>query len=234
MVRDIRNPKISVIVPTLNEAENLPLLLGDLSLFDEFIELIIIDGGSQDKTKLIGELFGANVFLSERANRGYQLNYGAKKSKCDYFLFLHADSRISKKSLNYLLKAIQSKEFKKYAWFFNFRVAKKSLMFRLLEIAVYLRSHVFKKPYGDQGLIISRDLYYSIGGYKDLHLMEDLDFVFRLSKPNKLKCLGFTLITGTRKWDKKGVIKNAILNAQLRSRWKKGASSKSLSDEYYL
>ena len=75
--------KISIIIPTINEANNLPLLLSDLSIIQKEGEIIIVDGGSKDKTIDVANIYGAKVFKSEERNRGLQLNIGAKNSKGD-------------------------------------------------------------------------------------------------------------------------------------------------------
>jgi len=86
--------KISIIIPTINEANNLPLLLSDLSNIHEEREIIIVDCGSEDKTIDIANVYGAKVFLSKERNRGLQLNIGAKNSKGEWLIFLHADTRL--------------------------------------------------------------------------------------------------------------------------------------------
>ena len=73
--------KVSIIIPTINEANNLPLLLSDLSIIHKEGEIIIVDCGSEDKTIDLANIYGAKVFKSKERNRGLQLNMGAKYSK---------------------------------------------------------------------------------------------------------------------------------------------------------
>ena len=87
--------KISIIIPTINEASNLPLLLSDLSTIHKDGEIIIIDCGSEDKTIDIANIYGAKVFLSKEKNRGLQLDIGARNSKGEWLIFLHADTRLT-------------------------------------------------------------------------------------------------------------------------------------------
>ncbi len=233
MARVQRRPKLSVILPTLNEAKSIALLLAELSLIDDQLELIVVDGGSTDLTPLIAEIAGAKVLQMNKANRGNQLKIGAIKSNGENLLFLHADSILPRASSNFLRSFIQSEQNKHAAYFFNFKTNSKGIIFRLLEIAVFIRSHLFKLPYGDQGLLISRDMYLISGGYKDLNIMEDLEFIQRLSKLTKIHGLGVDLITDGKRWNKGQVIKNAIKNAKLRYKWSKGESAESLAKEYY-
>ena len=99
--------KISIIIPTINEASNLPLLLSDLSSIQKDSEIIIVDCGSEDKTIDIANIYGAKVYISRERNRGLQLDIGAKNSKGDWFIFLHADTRLTHdwfKKINSFLK----------------------------------------------------------------------------------------------------------------------------------
>ena len=87
--------KVSVIIPTINEANNLPLLLSDLSIIHKDGEILIVDCGSKDRTIDLANIYGAKVFKSKERNRGLQLNMGAKYSKGEWLIFLHADSRLT-------------------------------------------------------------------------------------------------------------------------------------------
>lgn len=168
-----------------------------------------------------------------KPNRGAQLHQGALFAKGEWLLFLHADSRMEKDWSKKMAKVIEKTSSKNYAWFFQFRVNKKSPIFKILELAVLLRSNIFKEPYGDQGLLLSKELYFKLGGYKEIHIMEDIDLIQRISRLNKLKGLKANLITDARRWEKVSIIKNTIRNALLRYRWSKGEDPEKLFNEYY-
>ena len=87
--------KVSIIIPTINEANNLPLLLSDLSSIQKEGEIIIVDCGSEDKTIDIANIYGAKVFKYKERNRGLQLDIGAQNSKGEWLIFLHADTRLT-------------------------------------------------------------------------------------------------------------------------------------------
>ena len=87
--------KISIIIPTINEANNLPLLLSDLSTIRKEVEILIVDCGSVDRTVDIANIYGAKVYKSKERNRGLQLDIGAKNSKGEWLIFLHADTRLT-------------------------------------------------------------------------------------------------------------------------------------------
>ena len=150
--------RISIIIPTINEANNLPLLLSDLSIIQKKGEIIIVDSDSEDKTIDVAKIYGAKVFISKERNRGLQLDIGARNSKGDWLIFLHADTRLTHDCFEKLNSVLKVK--KNYIYYFKFKINNKKIIYRLLEILVTLRSEYFKQPYGDQGLIIHRTTYF--------------------------------------------------------------------------
>ena len=224
-------PKISIIIPTYNESQHLPLLLSDLSLTNEAREIIVVDCNSEDKTIDIANIYGTKVYKSKKKNRGVQLNNGAKKAEGEWFIFLHADSRLSHDWLKKVKLVIGEDE--NLICFFKFKINNKNIIFRFLEIIVNLRSYIFNDPYGDQGLLIHRETYFKNKGYKKIPLMEDLDFINRLKNNVNIKMLTIPVYTSSRKWRKTNIIFQAYKNWNLRRRWLKGESIKSLYSDYY-
>ncbi len=224
-------PKISIIIPTYNESQHLPLLLSDLSISDNEAEIIIIDCNSEDKTKEIGKLYGSKIYKSKKKNRGLQLNIGAIKARGEWLIFIHADSRIRQGWLKKVKSATRYKENSVY--FFKFKINNKKIIYRFLEILVNFRSHIFKDPYGDQGLLIHRETYFKNNGYRKIPLMEDLDFIKRLKNKVSLKMLTIPIYTSSRKWEKTNIIFQAFKNWSYRKRWLRGESIESLHSDYY-
>ena len=223
--------KISIIIPTINEANNLPLLLSDLSVIQKEGEIIIVDCGSEDKTIDVANIYGAKVFKSEERNRGLQLDIGAKNSKGDWLIFLHADTRLTHdwlKKINLFLKGD-----KNYIYNFTFKINHKKMIYRVLEILVNFRSQYFKQPYGDQGLIIHRTIYFKNNGFRKIPIMEDIDFLRRLNKKKDLKQLNLPIFISSRKWERTNIFLQALKNWKFRRRWLKGESTKSIYSEYY-
>ena len=224
---------LSIIVPCLNEARNLPLLLADLKLWPKKFEILVVDAESIDKTSFIAGVAGAKVLTSSLANRGSQLRQGAEQAKGSWLLFIHADSRLPKEWPCAVRKAMNASLFKKQAWYFDLKVPKQGMDFRILELAVYFRSHFLKEPYGDQGLLINKNLYEEVGGHSNLHIMEDIDFIYRFRRKNNLKSLALPIYTNPRKWQSTSMIKQACKNHRLRNLWKRGQPSDKLFREYY-
>ncbi len=223
--------RISIIIPTINEANNLPLLLSDLSSIHKEGEIIIVDCGSEDKTIDIANIYGAKVFKSKERNRGLQLDIGAKNSKEEWLIFLHADTRLTHdwfKKINSFLKGN-----KNIIYYFEFKINHKKIIYRVLEILVNIRSKFFKQPYGDQGLIIHRTIYFKNNGFRNIPLMEDVDFLMRLNQKKDLKQLNFPIFISSRKWERTNIFLQAIKNWHFRRRWLKGESLKSIYSDYY-
>ena len=232
MARSQKIPTLSIVIPTLNEALHLPLLLSDLNVWPNDFELIIVDGGSIDLTISIAQIQGVDVIKSPKKNRGYQLKTGASNARGDWLLFLHADSRLRIGWVRSLSQIIQNKKSKNFAWYFDFKIKKDNLEYRFLEIAVALRSLFLQHPYGDQGLLIHKDLYYKTGGYSSLKIMEDIDLIARITKKTKLKRIRESIYTDDRKWTNSNIIKRAIKNYKLRKKWRQGFDIDNLSKEY--
>ncbi len=232
MARSQKIPTLSIVIPTLNEALHLPLLLSDLNVWPNDFELIIVDGGSIDLTISIAHIQGLDVIKSPKKNRGYQLKTGASNARGDWLLFLHADSRLRIGWVRSLSQIIQNKKSKNFAWFFDFKIKKDNLEYRFLEIAVALRSLFLQHPYGDQGLLIHKDLYYKAGGYSSIKIMEDIDLITRITKKTKLKRIRESIYTDDRKWTNSNIIKRAIKNYKLRKKWRQGYDIDNLSKEY--
>ena len=223
--------KISIVIPTINEARYLPLLLSDLSIIREEVEILIIDCGSKDRTIDIASIYGAKVYKSKDKNRGLQLDIGAKKSNGEWLIFLHADTRLTHDWVGEIKSILKGN--KNYIYFFKFKINHKKIIYRVLEILVNFRSQYFKQPYGDQGLIIHRSTYLKNKGFRRIPLMEDLDFFRRLNNKKDLKQLNLPILISPRKWERTNIFLQAIKNWNYRRRWLKGESIKSVYSDYY-
>ena len=223
--------RISIIIPTINEANNLPLLLSDLSLIRKEGEILIIDCGSEDRTLDIARIYGAKIYKSKEKNRGLQLDIGAKNSIGEWLIFLHADSRLPHDWLIKIKSVLKGD--KNSIYYFKFKINDKKMIYRVLEILVNFRSQYFKQPYGDQGLIIHKSNYLKNNGFRKIPLMEDIDFLRRLKNKNDLKQLNLPIFTSSRKWERTNIFLQALKNWDFRRRWLKGESVQSIYSDYY-
>lgn len=178
---------ISVVIPTLDAQKTLgPTLAALIPAVVEGIiaEVIIADGGSKDETETIAEAVGAR-FLRAEAGRGNQLRSGARAAKHDWLLFLHADTVLEpgwEREADRFMQEAASGIGRDRAGVFRFALDDRGFKPRYLEAMVSLRCALLGLPYGDQGLLISRRHYESVGGYRNLPLMEDVDLVRRIGK----------------------------------------------------
>ena len=223
--------KISIIIPTINEADNLPLLLSDLSITKKEGEILIVDCGSEDRTIDVANIYGTKVYKSKEKNRGLQLGIGAKNSKEEWLIFLHADTRLTNDWFTKIKPVFKGD--KNSIFYFKFKINDKKLIYRLLEILVNFRSKYFKKPYGDQGLIIHREIYLKNDGFRKIPIMEDVDFFRRLNNKKNLKQFNLPIFTSSRKWERTNIFFQALKNWRCRRRWLKGESTKTIYSDYY-
>jgi rSAM/selenodomain-associated transferase 2 len=170
---------ISVIIPTLNEASNLPGLLTALAGDGAEGEIIVVDGGSTDGTQDIARRQGVRV-IETAPGRGGQLRAGAAAAMCDVFWFLHADCRVASGARAAIGRELTAAP---EALGGNFR-----LLFdgddefsRWLD-AFYARIRAKGVYYGDSGVFVRRSAYETLGGIRPLVLMEDYDFNRRLER----------------------------------------------------
>jgi len=221
---------LSIVIPTLNSANLISPTLLSLSEGIEanlIKELIISDGNSTDDIKKLSNEIGA-VFIKGQKGRGIQLHRGAMKATGKWILFIHSDTVLPSGWAIEFLKHIKNQE---NAGYCKLSFDDPSLMAKLMSFGANLRSSIFKLPYGDQGLLISKKLYNEIGGYPDLPLMEDVAIVKLLKK--KIQLVPVTIKTSAFKYKRDGWLKRSIKNVTLLIRFKFGADPHKLAKLYY-
>ena len=219
----------SIIIPTLNSETELCETLR--SLFEGIennliTELIISDGGSTDNTKKIANEVGA-VLVEGPCGRGLQISKGIEKSQGDWILILHADTILS---LDWSIKLLQKID-KNFAYYFKLKFKSKSPFARILEYWVQIRSKFLGLPYGDQGLLIHRDLLNNSGGYPKIPLMEDIALARKLKR--KTKSLGILAQTSAEKYHKNGWLRQSMINFFLLAQYLLGKDPHQLFKVYY-
>ena len=183
---------LSVVIPALNAADSLP---GTLASIAGAGEVVVADGGSIDGTQALAAAFGARVVTAPRG-RGVQLAAGVAAARGTRLLLLHADTRLANGWQNVMPPPDR-------AGYFRFALDSEDPRARRLEQLVAWRCRALALPYGDQGLLIHRDLLREVGGVRPLPLMEDVDLVRRLGR-RRLVALDAAAITSAAKWQRQG------------------------------
>lgn len=214
--------RISAVVPTLNAAATLPRCLKALSEADE---IIVSDGGSTDGTLAIAEASGARV-LTGPAGRGGQLARGAQAACYEALLFVHGDTVLAAGAIT---RARAHLERSSRPACFNLRLDAPAWQARWIERAVALRTRLFHLPYGDQGLVLRRELYLAAGGFRPLPLMEDVDFVRRV-RPVTL--LPAEALTSAERWRRDGWLRRSARNLLCLGLWHAGVSPQRVARLY--
>lgn len=202
------NEEISVIIPTLNEDSALPAALQSLGRL-EAVEIIITDGGSLDGTRQLAIRCGARV-LSSPAGRAKQLNLGAEAASGDILLFLHADTLLPRHFGQHVRAALSAPQVVGGA--FELRIDAPNPRLRCIERLANWRSRQLQLPYGDQALFVRSEVFRALGGFPDLPIMEDFEFVRRLRRRGRLVILPDPVVTSARRWERLGVLRTTLIN----------------------
>jgi len=219
---------ISVIIPTLNEAGAIETTIAKLKKHRQ-TEIIIVDGGSQDRTVKIARSMGLSV-LTTAACKAAQMNTGAAAASGDILLFLHADTRLPQ-NFETCVPAALARD-KVCAGAFSLGIDSDAGGLRLIERVANWRSRFFQMPYGDQALFVSRRLFHEIGGYPDYPIMEDFELVRRLKRKGKIVILPESVQTSARRWIRFGIVNTWLLNQIIVIAYYLGISPQRLSQWY--
>jgi rSAM/selenodomain-associated transferase 2/rSAM/selenodomain-associated transferase 1 len=200
--------RISVIIPALNEAEQLPATLKAAAAGNPF-EIIVADGGSRDATPEITESHNATL-LRCQAGRARQMNAGAVLARGEVLLFLHADTWLPPGYGDAVLDAFRRPDVVGGA--FRFAVRDQFPNRWLIEALTNVRSRLLRFPYGDQSLFVRRWAFEKLGGFPDFQIMEDYEFVRRLRRLGRLSILSLPALTSGRRWQRYGFMRATSLN----------------------
>ena len=200
-------PIISIIIPVFNEVESLPLTLAGLPPAPD-LEIIVVDGGSDDGSWEAAGRYPVTRLQSPRG-RGIQMNMGALAAQGDLLAFLHADTRIGPAHVAALRQAAADLSFQAGA--FELGLAPSLPALRLIAGGANLRARRFGLPYGDQVLILRRDLFFALGGFRHRR-PEDLDLVIRLKRHARLRLLTPPVASSGRKWLARGYFRTTAEN----------------------
>ncbi|WPL19246.1 PGL/p-HBAD biosynthesis glycosyltransferase [Thiorhodovibrio winogradskyi] len=229
--------RLSIITPTLNEASAISALLGDLApLRAAGHELILVDGGSSDATRALAEPL-VDRLLDAPRGRAAQMNAGAQVATGELLWFLHADSRVPAAAAEALLAAARAggrpgmRPVVRWGRF-DVRLSGRHPLLRVIERAMNLRSCLSGIATGDQGLFVTRADFTAVGGFPNIPLMEDIALSRRLRRLARPLCLRPALITSSRRWESRGILRTMVLMWRLRLAYALGADPARLARLY--
>lgn len=210
----LRQPRLGIVIPTLNEARRLPALLAELQALRVPKRIVVADGGSTDGTAELARFAGARVVSSPRG-RGTQLRAGVAALRAPWLLLLHADSRMTPEACRALEEWLATAD-GSAAGHFRFRLDESGFAWRWVEWGQRIRELSTGLVFGDQGLVVHRSRLEAVGGVPDLPVMEDAELVRRLRRRGPVEVIPADLPTSTRRYRREGpvaLVRNALLLA---------------------
>lgn len=220
---------LSVVIPTWNEAGQLPQCLASLARQAHAHEVIVSDGGSADGTAELAGRLGARVVAGERG-RGAQLARGARIARGELLLFLHADAHLAPGALEAVARTFADPAV--IAAGLRQRIVHEARFYRWIERAADARVRA-GWVYGDSGLAVRRSAYEAVGGFRPLALFEDLDLSKRLRRHGRIAFVAAAeLACSPRRWEREGRLRRTLKNWVLTGLWAAGVDPARLARFY--
>jgi len=219
---------VSVIIPALNEQCHIAATLGAVGRSPSH-EVIVVDGGSTDTTVYRAKAARVTV-LASKPGRARQMNAGTATAKGAALLFLHADTLLPHGWAEVVPRTLHAAGV--VAGAFRFRIAGNFPGKSFIEWSTGIRSRWLQRPYGDQGLFLTRALFEEMGGFADLPIMEDYEFAGRLRRRGRIVTVGEPALTSPRRWETLGVVRTTLRNQWMMASYHLGVSPEKLAMRY--
>ena len=204
--------EFSIIIPVLREAGRINSIIEHIYSrgFSEGFETIVVDGSPDGETINAISCREVKAIVSEKG-RAAQMNAGAAIASGEILIFLHADTRLPDNALQKIRAVMKQKPC--VAGAFDLGIDSDRLAFRVISFGANLRSHLNRIPYGDQAIFVRKDHFHSIGGYRKIPLMEDVELMRRLKRRgDKICILPDRVRTSPRRWEKEGIVYCTLRN----------------------
>jgi rSAM/selenodomain-associated transferase 2 len=210
------DPLVTIVIPVLDDTAALASVLRWLP-HNRAVEIVVVDGGDPDESdESARQLRVMNtdvMWIQSPSGRGAQMNRGAREGRGRWLLFLHADTRLGDDWIE-ALRAVDARP-ESVGGSFAFRLDTSAWWARWIEWGVGVRVRFLNLPYGDQALFVRRAVFEDLGAFRELPLMEDVDFVVRLRKRGRLDHLRVPAVTSARRWERDGWLRRSLENAVL-------------------
>jgi rSAM/selenodomain-associated transferase 2 len=223
--------RLSIVIPALNEAAEIQNVLSALQpMRCDGAEVIVVDGGSADGTAGLALPMADQVIVTARG-RARQMNAGAAIAMGEVLLFLHADTHLPTQADQAVFHALQVGG--RFWGRFDVHIAGRPALLPVIAALMNFRSRVSGIATGDQAIFVRRDVFFAVGSYPDLPLMEDIVLSSRLKRTGRPACLRQQVITSGRRWEQRGFWKTVWLMWSLRLQFFFGRSAASLAERYH-
>ena len=220
--------RLSIIIPALNEEAGIMTFLNHLQALRSQCELILVDGGSDDKTLELAHPYVDKQITADKG-RARQMNAGAKQATAPILLFLHADTFLPEDAVTQIESAITSD----CDWGrFDVRLESNDLQLKIVAWLMNKRSCFTGIATGDQAIFVKKAVFEQVGGFADIALMEDIEFSKRLNKNGRPYCIKSKVTSSARRWLSFGIVKTILLMWSLRLRYFLGANPTKLEQLY--
>jgi rSAM/selenodomain-associated transferase 2 len=208
----IKAPLFSIILPVLHEADTINDLIDQIRAVDPdgTAEIIAVDGDPTGSTIHAIKDTGVIGVLAAQG-RACQMNRGSVLASGEILVFLHADTLLPSDALTHIREAMRKERC--VAGAFDLGLNTNRRIFRITEKYVYFRTRVTRIPFGDQAIFVRRDYFEKIGRYKEIPLMEDIEFMMRIKKQGDRICIiPLRVLTSVRRWEQEGILYCTIRN----------------------
>jgi rSAM/selenodomain-associated transferase 2 len=221
---------LSIVVPVLDEAAGIAATLQALEpLRGRGAEVIVVDGGSRDRTAEIARPLSDRLLTAPRG-RAAQMNAGASAGQGEVLLFLHADTRLPDDADRLVLAGLEASG---RVWGrFDVRIEGTHPLLPMVATLMNLRSRLTGIATGDQAIFVLRTAFAAVGGYPEIALMEDIVLSRRLKRLGRPLCLAARALTSGRRWEKHGVMRMILTMWRLRLAFYLGAEPDTLAARY--
>jgi len=221
-------PALSIVIPALNEAAGIETCLATLApLRPAGVELILVDGGSEDDT-LARATPLVDLALCSPPGRARQMNLGARAARASRLMFVHADTRLPDAAAARVIEALEASCWGR----FDVTIEGRHRWLPMIAAAMNLRSRLTGIATGDQAMFLRRSTFERIGGFPDQPLMEDIEMSRRLKRQGRPACLSQRVITDGRRWDTEGALRTLFKMWGMRLGYAVGASPHRLAKAY--
>lgn len=222
---------ISIIIPAYNESTTIGMTLRQIiKCIPKEFEVIVIDGNSADNTEQIVKSFNQVRLLKCSKGRSTQMNFGAQNASNEILLFLHADTVMNSTGIQRLTEKLRSKDVV-WGWF-SIRLDQDKLVYRAIETLANLRARITGTPLGDHAIFVKKDIFNEVGGFPDIPLFEDLEFVKNIKRISSGTRINASVTTSVRRFQNSGILNTVIRMWMIRLFYYLGFSTRRLAAFY--